>query len=208
MEIQDPIGRLRRLAEQYHHMRQEHKRKGPEGRQPRLHENELDALRLQYETLLERWVDDEARRQVWMEHLHHEEPAPEGPDLRVPVLFKGVGEGGATAEVRIGSGDELQVFVDGKPVKRVVAGPAFFQTPFNVLNVNNHRFTEVFDASRESVSALAEYARMASGSPPWQYARELFEDGLIDPDFALTARGRRLIAQGRAGQPSSVEASI
>jgi hypothetical protein len=34
-------------------------------------------------------------------------------------------------------------------------------------------------------------AEQPSGGPPWEWASELFADGLIDMDFSLTERGKR-----------------
>jgi len=55
----------------------------------------------------------------------------------------------------------------------------------------------VFDAAPSALRALRDF-RASGGDPPWQHTSALLSDGLIDPDFALTARGRRALAMSHA----------
>jgi len=54
----------------------------------------------------------------------------------------------------------------------------------------------VFDAAPSALRALRDF-RASGGDPPWQHTSALLSDGLIDPDFALTARGRRALAMSQ-----------
>src|SRR5690606_14180002 len=55
---------------------------------------------------------------------------------------------------------------------------------------------EVFEAGEDAILALDAFTSGPDGlEPPWPWGTELFEDGLIDPDFGLTARGRRRLSR-------------
>jgi hypothetical protein len=56
---------------------------------------------------------------------------------------------------------------------------------------------ETFAASPRSFAALREFVSAGAGEPPWDHAPDLLRDGLVDPDFSLTARGRRALAGSR-----------
>jgi hypothetical protein len=45
----------------------------------------------------------------------------------------------------------------------------------------------------EAVEALTGFLRGAERQPPWRWASVLHADGIIDPTFALTERGQRLL---------------
>jgi hypothetical protein len=63
--------------------------------------------------------------------------------------------------------------------------------------MNENEYDEIFAASDEAVRALADFLERGE-SPPWEYASELLEDGLIDAHFDLTPRGHRALARRRA----------
>jgi len=44
------------------------------------------------------------------------------------------------------------------------------------------------------LTALDRYRDQSDASPPWEYASELLDDGLIDVHFDLTPRGKRATA--------------
>ncbi|HWM88369.1 MAG TPA: host attachment protein, partial [Kofleriaceae bacterium] len=51
------------------------------------------------------------------------------------------------------------------------------------------------DAPVEALRSLARFLTTSEAVPPWRWARELFEDGVVDTEFGLTPRGRRAIAR-------------
>ena len=55
-------------------------------------------------------------------------------------------------------------------------------------------YDEVFETSPEALDTLAGFLD-GDGPPPWDNARELLADGLIDVHVAVTPRGRRALAQ-------------
>jgi len=54
----------------------------------------------------------------------------------------------------------------------------------------------VFEGGSADLRALRDFPA-AGGDPPREQAAALLADGLIDVDFALTARGRRALAAVR-----------
>ena len=48
--------------------------------------------------------------------------------------------------------------------------------------------------AEEALTALDRYRDQSDASPPWEYASELLDDGLIDVHFDLTPRGKRATA--------------
>lgn len=185
---------LEALARNYHHLQSEHKRTRPEGATRRRLEDRLLDVRDRFERALNEWVADEDLREEWRRYLDHGQPEPAGPPSIRPVVFRGVSEvTGSVVEIR-GRGDELQVWVDGSLIERVVEEKAFDATaPGVAFRLNDNEFHETFDASPESLDALAGF--LAGGrAPPWDFAQELLADGLIDVHLGLTPRGRRALA--------------
>src|SRR5207244_3849009 len=123
----------------------------------------------------------------WREYLQHRRLEPSGPPAIQPVVFRGVSEvSGSVVEIR-GEGDELEVNVDGSLVERV-AGQKDFAAGIRPVRfaLDGTEFVESFGASPEALDALAAFLEGEDSSPPWEYASELLEDGLIDVHFALT----------------------
>lgn len=91
-------------------------------------------------------------------------------------------------------GDEFQVSITGALVERVAAEKDFGSpVPGLRFSVDGFEFRERFTASPEAVSALAGFLEQG-GRPPWEQARELLEDGLVDVHFGVTPRGHRAIS--------------
>jgi hypothetical protein len=67
------------------------------------------------------------------------------------------------------------------------------------LRVAGFGFEETFDAPEEAQIALGEYTKDPSRGAPWQYVNDLYRDGVVDPNFSLTQRGRRLMDSRRGG---------
>jgi len=188
---------LEALVRHYHHVESEHERAHPEGSVRRHLELRLDHDRRRFEHLLAEYVSDESTRGAWRDFLHHRGGEPSGPAAIRPVLFKGRSEVGSVLEARGDPSGELDVEVDGQLVERL-KGPTI---PIGegrpaVFRVDRIEFREEFDAEPAALRALRRF-RASGGDPPWEYTSALLADGLIDVDFALTARGRRALTQRR-----------
>ena len=188
---------LEALVRHYHHVESEHERARPQGSVRRHLELRLDHDRERLEHLLAEHVPEESLRRAWRDFLHHRGGEPSGPPAIRPVVFKGRSDAGSVVEVRRDRSGELAVEVDGQLVERLdvrlvpitQGGPAVFR-------LDGAEFREVFDAGLVALRALGDF-RASGGDPPWEHASALLADGLIDADFALTARGRRALAATR-----------
>jgi hypothetical protein len=182
------------LARYYHHLQREHQEARPESSVRRHIEDRLLDVRERVDRLLEEWVPEEELRNEWRAYLEHHVPEPEGPPAIDPLVFRGIGDvTGSVLEVR-GNGDEYRVFVDGALSERLFAEKDFAATgPPLTWRYDDVDYREIFDASPEALGELAAFVE-SGGSPPWDYATELFADGLVDVHFALTARGHRALA--------------
>jgi hypothetical protein len=185
---------LEALVRHYHHVESEHERAHPEGSvrhhlEPRLHDD-----RERFERLLAAYVPDEGARRAWRDFLHHRGGEPSGPPAIRPVVFKGRSGAGSVVQARRDRSGELAVEVDGRLVERLPGQviPIADGHPA-VLRLDGTEFRELFDAGPDALRALRDF-RASGGEPPWEHTSALLADGLIDPDFALTARGRRALA--------------
>lgn len=186
-----PVSELSDVAREFHHLQAEHSREGIEGSWRRRQGARLEELERTFETLLQRWVPSADEQTLWREHLYRGAERPHGEFVEPPA-FRGRSELGSTVVVRP-SEDELEVILDGTPVarwpkRRGVAAP---------LRFADSEFHELFEAPDAALDALLDYVERRTEAPPWQWARELYEDGLIDPTFGLTERGRRFHATRR-----------
>ncbi len=186
-----PIEQLHQIAAQFRHLRNEHKREGEHGRTRRDIGARLAEFENRFQTLLEHWVSDEAAREAWHEHFYRGGAEPTDDLARNPPVF--VGRSGAGSELRIvpGANREHDVTIDGVRVDRT---PSTLSIPMQgTVHIQDQDWREVSLAPSAAVNALRSYCATANGTPPWQWARALFEDGLIDVNFGLTARGRRIV---------------
>jgi hypothetical protein len=189
---------LEALVRHYHHVESEHERAHPQGSVRRHLELRLEHDRERFEHLLAEYVHDESLRRVWHEFLHHRGGEPPGPPAISPVVFKGRSDPGSILEARRDRPGELALEVDRQLLERlddrlipITEGrPAVFR-------LDGAEYREVFDAGPAALRALRDY-RESGGDPPWEHTCALLADGLIDVDFALTARGRRALAAARA----------
>lgn len=192
-----PLGEeLEVLARHYHHLQVEHQNAQPGSTFRRRLEDRLLDVRSRLDRLLEEWVPDEEVRVAWRRYLEHHGPRPEEPAAIAPRLFLGRSEvSGTTIDVRRGH-DAHEIWADGSLADRVEAQKDLSDTePGLRFRWNDLDFGEVFGASEEARGALADFFDTPDASPPWEYASELLEDGLIDVHFALTPRGRRALAR-------------
>jgi len=87
-------------------------------------------------------------------------------------------------------GGEWEYIIDGAVAERRKAGKSTEAT----VRLGGQTFQETFDAPAEALEVLRTYiAEQPSGGPPWEWASELFANGLIDMNFSLTKRGQRFI---------------
>lgn len=193
---QHPDTALQQLAAEFRHLQAEHGRQAPDGSWRRRLESRLSAVEASFDELVQQWVPDPDAQLAWRRHLHHGGPPPERAASTAPLVFKGRSESGFTVEVRPGADGSLDARVDGTVVARLsrrwrsdTGGPT-------TLEIGGQVYREVFDASADARGALLQYVQGAAGEPPWSWARMLLEDGLVDPTFALTDRGRRALAAG------------
>jgi protein required for attachment to host cells len=199
----DPLELLRKLGDEYRHVEQEHRRQ-PASRGATRHRladrmHELDA---HFEHMLVEWVNDDALRGRWREFLHAHAAAPDEPRVAPPPLFKGHTEAGAVVEIRVAS-DGYDIFVDGAHSDHTNVPWHLDPSTRGPVLIGEHACDEIFDASSSAITALTVFLA-DGGEPPWRWARELFEDGLIDPELALTPRGRRCLDRAHAAvQPAS-----
>ena len=190
---------LEALVRHYHHVESEHERAHPQGSVRRHLERRLDHDRRRFEHLLAEYVHDESTRGAWRDFLHHRDGEPSGPPGFRPVLFKGRSQAGSVLEARGHPSGELVIEVDGQLVERL-EGPTIRtgkERPA-VFRLDGTEFREEFDAGPGALRALRRF-RALGGDPPWEHTSALLADGLIDVDFALTARGRRAPADRRGG---------
>lgn len=198
---------LRQLAYRYHHYKQENKQKGPVSTRNRRHTRVMRDLEQAFDRAVERWVPPE-QRDAWRDHFYHFGPAPEGPVLPPPPLFRGRDEGGRRVELTPAPGGGYLLEMEGKPVRRVSASVHLGDQVIRALHVEGSRFEEVFDASDEAQDALTAYTAAPGRGTPWQYLSDLYSDGIVDQNFGLTSRGRRLVAARRRPGEPGVDLSI
>jgi hypothetical protein len=190
---------LEALVRHYHHVESEHERTHPQGSVRRHLELRLDHDRRRFEHLLAEYVPDESVREAWRDFLHHRGGGPSGPPAIRPVVFKGRSQAGSVLEARRDPSGELVVDVDGQLVERMEAPTIRTEEGRPaVFSLDGTEFREAFDAGPSALRALRHF-RASGGDPPWDHASALLSDGLIDADFASTARGRRALAQRRGG---------
>ena len=190
----DPHQELARVAHEFRHVREEHRRTRPEGSTRRHLAARLSELEERFERLLATWEQDEDRRAAWREHLQAGAPPP--PSTAVaPLVFRGVRTGGSRIEIRRRADHDYDLLVDGVRAERLADVRGVEATaPGSPIVVGGVECREVFDARDEALEALRSFVETPEGPPPWEYARELLEDGLIDVEFGLTPRGRRALA--------------
>jgi len=193
----DPVEMLKEIAHRYHHFKQENKHKGPVSSRNRQHQQVLRQLERDFESVVDRWVRDDRLHDAWLAHFYHFAPAPRGPLMPKPPLFRGRDRAGRSAEL-IPAEDSYELIIEGKPVQRL----ARVRLPgrrLRALNVSGDEFEETFAASAEARAALREYTENPERGAPWQHLGDLYSDGIVDPNFALTSRGRRFMDTQRNG---------
>ncbi|HEX9378182.1 MAG TPA: hypothetical protein VF872_01205 [Gaiellaceae bacterium] len=187
-------GELGALVHHYQHLHNDLEREKPEGSTWRELEQKLLETRERFDRLLEEWVADEVLREQWREYIRNRRRGPDEPAGIEPLAFQGVDDAGSVVQVR-GKADEYGVWVDGSLQERIAARKDLsVDKPVLHFRWDGKEIAETFNASEETLNALAAYRDDSDVSPPWEYASELLADGLIDVHFDLTPRGKRAIA--------------
>jgi protein required for attachment to host cells len=202
-EIVRPSELLAQLRREYQRVQQDHMREAPEGATRRRIEAEMERIARRFERLLAHWVseDNEELRAAWRKHLHDGGPPPEQPVVETPRLFKGETEAGSRLEIVPALDGGHDVFVDGTRVEHSAVAWHLDPEAREPFFVGSFKCREVFDAPAEAQRALARFVAAGETAPPWRWVSELFGDGLIDSEFGLTPRGRRLVTPEAVAGP-------
>ena len=193
----EPLDLLRRLGDEYRHVEQEHQRE-PASRSAtrnRLAE-QLRELEDHFERVLAEWTTDDKLRASWRAFLRGRGPGPDEPRVAPPPLFRGRTDAGSLVELRAARDGGFDIFVDGQRSDHQSVPWYLDPDMRGRVQIGEHSCDEEFAASPDALTALAEFLA-GRGEPPWRFARELVEDGLVDPELALTPRGRRCLDRGR-----------
>lgn len=182
-----PIAELSNVAREFHHVQGEHAREGVAGSWRRRQRARMEELEEKFETALARWVPDASEQMRWREHLYRgaEEPHELIPSEPAP-LFRGRSEYDSTLVIRETEHEQVWIvdrdIVDRRALRSPITMPVFH---------GDSQFAEQFEAGPEALEALIAHVERRTTEPPWTWARMLYDDGLIDANFGLTARGRR-----------------
>jgi hypothetical protein len=192
-EFYDPAKELVEIATAFRHLRGDSKRERDKGTTRRHQHARMEELERRFETLLARWMPDPEARTMWRAHLHEGSDVPSPPAPPRTLLFKGRVETGPTVAVYGNTDGTQEVLVDGHPATRPYGRVDLDDRP-RPLHIFGRDFAECCDAPEAAINALRVFFAAPSGAPPWVFARPLLDEGLIDRDFSITARGRRLLA--------------
>ncbi len=192
--VKNPNDQLRELASEYRHLKGEHRREGEQGTWRRHLEKQMEELEQKFETLLARWIPDKESQTIWHNYLHKGGSVPEDDLGRKVPVFLGRSRLNSVIEVRESDQEDYEVLVDDTQVQRLPRSFSFDDSAHRTVSLVNQEWTEITQVSSPALQALKQYVELSTGTPPWQWARMLYTDGLIDLNFGLTARGRRLLS--------------
>ena len=191
----EPLELLRKLADDFRHLEQEHGRQPQRSSTRRRLGSALQDIEVRFERLLAEWVRDDGPRAQWRDYMHGRAAAPDTPRRPAPPLFKGRTDAGAVIEIRKAlAGHDL--FVDGAFIDHSGVPWRLDPDMLGTTQIGDHACEETFDAPPAAVTALAEFLA-GRATPPWRWARELIDDGLVNTELALTPRGQRSLRRGR-----------
>ena len=193
--VKHPNAQLQELASHYRHLKNEHRREGEQGSRRRHLERQMEELKQKFETLLARWLPDQESQTIWQNYLHRGGSVPEDELGRFPPVFLGRSPLNSLVEVQESDQGDYEVLVDGTQVQRLPPTFSFGDSPYRTVSLVEREWTEISRASEPALQALKHYVEFSTGETPWQWARILWADGLIDFNFGLTSRGRRLLRQ-------------
>jgi hypothetical protein len=181
-----PVAELIEVAGEFRHLQAEHAREGPAGSWRRRQRARMEELEQSFDTLLQRWVPDADEQARWREHLYRGAEQPGELPSEQPPVFRGRAEDGSMLLIQAYKG-ALELTVDGAsvdrwPLERTIDVP---------VHHGDAIYEESFEVPPEALDALMRFVERRTGEPPWSWARALYEEGLIDANVSLTARGRR-----------------
>jgi len=182
----DPLAQLSKIVGEFRHLQNEHAREGPEGSWRRRQRTRLEELEEGFDRLLQRWVPDPAEQARWRDHLYRGAEQPSEPPSEQPPVFRGRSEDGSMLLIRPVN-QEYELTVDGASVarweqQRAIPAP---------VEQGGSIYHEVFEVPPAALEALLDFVERRTDTPPWSWARALYDEGLIDSNVSLTARGRR-----------------
>lgn len=188
MKDMHPFAELHTIVEEFRHLRAELQREGEDGSWRRHIGRRMDELEERFTVILARWIPEAEVREQWRACMHHGARFPVEPPREMPPLYRGRSDNGSMIIIRESAG-MLAVIIDGQPLVRLPPS----QEIGSMFRVSNNEFHENTEAPAAAVEALAGYVEAGEDEPPWQWAPALFDDGLIDANFALTPRGQRIL---------------
>jgi hypothetical protein len=178
------------LGHQYRHFQQEHEREGARSATRHTLSTKMRQLEERFARLLDHWVGHEKLRLAWIQYFHQGGVPPSEPKVAKPPVFRGVTESGSRIEVQARNGG-YDLIVDGSIDTRQEARWQIDPRAIEPIQIGRYACRETDEAPPESLRALAEFLATPGAEPPWQWLRALYEDGLVDGNFGLTARGQR-----------------
>lgn len=186
---------LTELGRQYRHFQQEHEREGARSATRHALDVKMQRLGERFRRLLSHWVQDEDLRLAWTQYLYEGGPPPTEPKIAPPPMFKGVAESGSLVEVRKSHDGGYVLLVDGAVEGHEDTRWHLDPHVIDPIQIREHVCREIGESPPEALQALATFRASPHSEPPWRWLRTLFEDGLVDENFALTPRGQRRIGK-------------
>lgn len=185
---------LERVAHEYRHVHEDHRRAPPQGRVRRDLKVRLRQLRYRFERLLAEAPVSDVDRRRWRDRLRRGVEAPSSPTGVPPLLFRGRSDAGSELRLAAGRRGTIDAFVDGVNVAVLDDAQELTTTkPGLVFALDDLRFRETFGASPPSIADLRDALTTGRRLRP-QHIQELIEEGLLDRTLGVTARGRRALA--------------
>lgn len=190
-------GELLALIQAWRHERETHRRAATGTHARDAAETRMRDIQTRFERTLRQWGVDERLRQAWRNALHHNAPAPLRPSAVASVLFRGRAENGSICTVRRSADGLYEVDVDGSGSTNRLRGLDLQERDGrSFLPVGNLLYEEHSALPADAMGAFRRWVDDPRTEPPWTWAYALVEDGLVDGNFAVTPRGRR-VARGR-----------
>lgn len=187
---------LERVAREYRHIHEDHRRMPPRSRARRRLDRRLEKLRQRFERLLAQAPISDGDRLTWHARLKESNSRAPSPDVRA-LLFRGRSAAGSELQLTACPGGTIAASVDDTPVAVLDdADELTTTTPGFVFTLDGRPFRETFEAPSAVLAGLR--AALQQGrSPRREHLPELTGDGLVDRTGGLTARGRRALALDR-----------
>lgn len=184
---------VHQLTDSYRHLQQEHQRQGEKGTIRRKIRQEMSDTARDFEQLTARWLEDDSQRREWIRYFYHGGPFPEAPKIRTPPEFMGITEEGARIEIYPSMDGGHDIVIDGSVESHEPAPFRLDEDQIEPFLVGTHECYERFAISEDALSALKLNQTAPHAEPLWKWSRPLYEEGIVDEHFNLTARGARAL---------------